>query len=78
MFEVYKSDHGYFLYREGYGMIVLLWPSLTLKLMALGDFYLPTGQFLYKDKNVLYANKTYIGKLDEDKTKLVNQLAENW
>ena len=78
MFEVYTNDNAYFLYREGFGMLMVGMPSLQLKLMALGDFYLPTGQFLNKDKNMLYANKMFIGKLDPGKTQLVNQLAENW
>ena len=78
MFEVYTNDNAYFLYREGYGMLMVSKDTHTIKLAALGDFYLPTGQFLTKTGNCLYAWKTLIGKLDPTRTQWVNQLAENW
>ena len=78
MFEVYKTEYAYFVYREGFGLLMLGWPSLQLKLMGFGDMYLPTNTVLEKHGTGLYAGKLLIGFIDEGKTAMLNQLVQNW
>lgn len=78
MLEVYKNDYAYFLYREGFGLVSVSRSNLTIKLMGLGDWYLPTKYILQKHGKVLYAGKMAIGSIDEEKTDLINQLIKNW